>query len=266
MNEKQRKILIVVGIIAIIYILIALFFLKDDKDELNDHVVTLILTPRIRLQYHDDVWTRTFPSSTDEESIYRVYDNNAYVGDYYMMYNKYITGFNIFQKENDKKVNYYIYDRAHQILAVRKDTDINVIDFSTKDMTDLDTLKDILNNVGISSDMENLYRRQVEIDYDNDGKKEIIYMFSNAFDDRSTSDKAFTYVVIEKNDKYQVIYEDVREASEIYNICVPYLQAVIDLRKNKKYTLIFGCEYYSEIGTSSIVYGEQNSKYKTLLK
>ena len=109
MNENQRKILIIVGVIAIIYALVTIFFFRKRKDQLQDNTVSLVMTPRIKLQYKDDFWTRYIPSSTDEESIYKVYNNNKYVGQYYMMYNKYISGFNIFEKKNNKKEIFYKY-------------------------------------------------------------------------------------------------------------------------------------------------------------
>ena len=113
-----------------------------------------------------------------------------------------------------------------------------------------------------SFDIDDLYKEEITIDYDNDGKKERIVMFSNAYNETKT-DKAFSYIAILKNNKYNIIYSDVRDANEIYNICNPYMQAIVDLRKDKKYTLIFGCEYFSNIGTKSIIYGEKNKKWES---
>ena len=253
MNENQRKILIIVGVIAIIYALVTIFFFRKRKDQLQDNTVSLVMTPRIKLQYKDDFWTRYIPSSTDEESIYKVYNNN-----------KYISGFNIFQKKNDEKVNFYTYKPGEQILGIKNNVDIDIIDFKEKRITDYDIIKQILTNEEIAVDIDDLYKEEITIDYDNDGKKERIVMFSNAYNETKT-DKAFSYIAILKNNKYNIIYSDVRDANEIYNICNPYMQAIVDLRKDKKYTLIFGCEYFSNIGTKSIIYGEKNKKYQTLL-
>ena len=264
MNENQKKILIIVGIIAIIYALVTIFFFHKQEDKLKNNTVSIILTPRIKLQYKDDFWTRLTPSSTDEETVYKLYNDNKYIGQYHMMYNKYISGFNIFQKKNDEKVNYYTYEPGEQILGIKNNVDIGVIDFKEKRIADYDIIKQILTNEEIAVDIDDLYKEEITIDYDNDGKKERIVMFSNAYNETKT-DKAFSYIAILKNNKYNIIYSDVRSANEIYNICNPYMQAIVDLRKDKKYTLIFGCEYYSDIGTKSIIYGEKNKKYQTLL-
>ena len=262
MNEKQKKILIIVALLCIVYVIIMLVFFGKEEETGEDNLVFL-LNPDTQITYIDDIWTRSSPSSTDDESYYKVYDDNKYVGTYHMMHNKYIDGYNIF---NDQK-NYYTVEANHFVLGIRSSKNISVISTETINVTDDDyfVIKTVLNQKGINCDINDLYKKKVRLDYDNDGNQENIYMITNAFQTEGEFSNAFSIIFIEKKNKIEIIHQDIQDKDNIYDVCVPYVQNVVDIEGDKNYSIIFGCEYYSNMGTCHMLYGIKDKKYQMIL-
>ena len=266
MTKKQKRTLLIFLAVIGIYVIIVLIFTKDTEEKQNpEGGFSLLLNPDTKINYYDKLWSKTSPSSTDDDALYQLYDNNAYIGDYYMLHNRYIMGYNIFQKENGKKVNYYNPESGNRLLGIHSDIPISVRTFSVQNIEDNTPVKQILNEVQVQADLTNVYQKQVNIDYDHDGEVEEIYMISNAFDSSESYSNAFSIIFENNGGRYKILYSSIRNVDEIYDICVPYLHNVININETEKDSLIFGCEYYSNNGTCHMLYGPKDKDYEMLL-
>lgn len=265
MKQRQKKTLIIITSIILVYVIFLVIFLPKKDSSLKDEQIRFILSPRTALTYYDGSWSRFSPSSTDEETMYSVYDNNKYVGEYHVMYNKYITGFNIFAGTTQKQTNIYKYEKDHDILAINSELDIGVQSFKSETVQDYDVIRTVLNSEKIQADMNALYKKKVVFDYDSDGTDEEIYLISNAFNGEMEDSNAFSFIVIKKGKNLIKVYESIEDSDKIYTICRPTIQHIVDLEGDGKNTLFFGCTYFSEQGTCHMIYGPKKGKYQMLL-
>ena len=183
---------------------------------------------------------------------YEVYEDSKYLGKLKLTNNEKLYLFD----DERKPVRY-----ENDIIALRGSIDIDVIPFEQHSISvNNKVVSQILSENKIKHSNQNITANLVKKDLDNNGSLEEIYTITNAFvaDENSNT---FSIIAVLENNKISYLRNNVREGEYTLKMCVPKIQNIIDIDKDKKYEIISSCTYYSNIGTCHNLH---NSDYKMI--
>ena len=241
-------------IIVILFISVFLFFIfygiNAIKDYNKDEI--LIVSDNIFRKYKSK-WFKIQDMKSMNWKKFHIYVNNDYYGDKYLYYNE---KWYIFEK--DKKALTYSGD----ILAFN--ANYKVVKFNEiNNYSDKNIEKILEENKSENLGIENSY--YIDVDIDNDGSLERIYVVTNRFSDKLNSGKFFSYVFLVKKEKITYIYKEESNDSDSYSGCKPYISNIIDVDEDNKYEIIMTCSYYSNGIKKYNLYEYQKGKFNLLV-
>ena len=237
MRIKPRYIILLIILFA--YLLV--MYLVAGKDNLRKEKLTtkLIVGNSSIWELENKNWINIVKNTDLKDfswTFYNIYEDDKDIGKYYLWYDE--EEWYVFDKEKNP-VNI-----EGNLLAYQANYKILVKKFTAKEVTDFAAVKKNLSDKGIDITKELTVASSIEIDIDNDGVDEVIYLFSNAFPLESDPDEIFTYVFMKK-DKATYIMYDQREENTGYVGCKPYVNHILDIDEDKKYEIILSCGRYS---------------------
>ena len=111
---------------------------------------------------------------------------------------------------------------------------------------DIKYIHKVLDHYKISRVEQNkyTYRYKVSYDFDNDGKKEDLFVVSNMFSDEEI-ENSFSFIFINNDGKTKMIYNKVYEGNMNMGGCYSYLYGIIQIEKSKVPQIVTKCSYYS---------------------
>ncbi len=265
-TPPKVAIIIVVGLLIYAVIIGLIFYGKEEEpkkpDDKKPEVIVdsdflyLILSPGTFWQYKNGQW-----SEGNDKSIYRtnqflVYNDNSYVGKYYFSYNE---KWYLFDQDD----NFYNYEIGANIIGLYGNFPYIVSSFIKEqaDTSDWNYIKDYLATKEISTTFTDLNPQKILFDYDGDSILETIYITSNAFNSTLEANKTFGYVFAYDDGKYLDIYGYTGHADDIFNVCSPTVQNIIDIDVNKQAALVVRCDEFSSGGTCQTLFQYQDGKF-----
>ncbi len=250
--SNKKKILIVISILAIyLIIMIALFGVDQVKNKW--YYVDILMEPYTYWHYENGYWKNEEknPDSMLGKS-YKVYGDHKFLYDGILQYN--------FEK-------WYAFDQNNQPLtlkdnffAYRGNMNIEVLDFEIQEMSNSEKIeaKGLLKEQDIQFEPVYTKQNKIELDLNNDGKKETIYIISNTLgtEDQETY---FSIAYIKENGKKEILINDI--SKDMYSVAALNIKEIIDINKDKKYELIFEKIYFDQIGTCHTLFEYEKNMY-----
>lgn len=251
---KNKKTVIVIISIVLIYLVLAIVLFGWENFINKFQELYIMLDSGDKWQLKDGKWSDIENEKDYNWKKFDVYIDNQLIGNYSLMYN------NRWYLFDDERVS---QKYEGKILAIKGNKKYQVIDFLEEDINeeDKEILNDILNDKEITYPESFTYAKKVFINLDDDQKLETIYTISNAFTNDTSVNKKFSLVFI-KDDQTKILYEDKKYADYQYDMCVPKVNSIIDINKDKKYEIIIECNYYSVMGTCNQLYHQKDGNYR----
>lgn len=254
-SGKTYVILIVVLIIfaLLMYLIVARKNIKEEKQ-----VSTIIVGDTSVWNYTNRKWINVKRDSTKEKinwELFKLYEDNKYLGEYSVWYDS--SKWYYFDKKKD-----YITPNG-KVLAFTSNFDIKIEDYLEKqiDSNDKKYINYVLEENKLSTSAKFTSNYKIEIDYDNDSKKETFYVITNAFPMDFDPDQIFSIVFMEKDNKIYYLYKDIDD-NKINNGCKPYFNYFLDLNSDGVDEIILSCGRYSEKGTVDMLYKFIDNEFK----
>lgn len=276
MGKVSLKPAIIIFLVLLIYGvgIYFLFFKKDEQKpsgeekpgtEVENPVTPqaqelyILLSPNNILHYNGSWESISNPNSV-KDRLFATYVDNSYVGKYYFTFND---KWYFYDEENE----FYNYEVESDIVAINGTKPYTVVPFTKEDLNteDYETVSNFLiaSNITISS-IYNITAYKAIVDYDKDSVNENVYIVSNAFSADITSNKAFGYIFVYDDGEFKTMYSNVESSNDIYNICMPSIQGIIDIDVDGNYEFITNCEYFSENGRCKSIYQYKNGKFEAV--
>lgn len=254
--NKETKIGIIIIIVMLILFFILFFFFggidsfKNKKDE-----SVILVGNNTYWQYKDKKFTNI---KTNISSLYwkdyTVYINNEKYGTYKLWH-------------DDK---WYLYDKDRNainydgnFLAISSNYNIKPVDYELNSVSSDKYINKVLNNFNIKTDNFTVKNR-IDIDIDNDNKKDSIYLISNVLPIDKYEKYRFSIVFMVKNDIIYTAFSDVQNESNSRG-CKPYIDAFIDVDSDKELEIIMSCGGLVTSQTKNYLYDFSDNKFKILI-
>ncbi len=251
---KNNKAYVAIIIILFIYLLFAYIFYKKQPEKKKTN--TLIVTDNSKYIYNNKQLTKLEDESLANWNDYNIYINNKYIGEYKLQY-------------NDK---WYIYNEQRDPIKYEgnviafSNIDMNVFDYNRINIMDNEQnmIKNYLEKENITFVDYNIYNSKVEIDLDDDGKTEKIYIINSKINDNE--ENIFSMILVEKNNKLIPVISKVIPKNEYSDIDIYDLYGIIDIDKDDKKEIIISKMIYSQPDSScEIIFKYENGKYNKLV-
>ena len=183
---------------------------------------------------------------------FKVYIDNQYFGKYSVWKDDRWYFF-----DNNKNAVSY---QGH-LFAYKADFDMDLVDFSTTNITDYSYVHQVLEEHGIDSQSSYTLENVSKVDFDKDGVLEEFYIVSNVFATDFFPEKYFSFVFMVDNGNIYMLYEDV-DTNEGVNGCKPSLYTVADFDNDQDYELIISCAKYSNQAPLTMLYEFHKNKFE----
>lgn len=252
--KKKYKILFI-SLIIYLVITFILLALTGNMDVLFKKYI--VLSPDIVLTYKNDNLS-LYNKKIKKKNI-ELYYGNEYMGSYKFSYKN-----NELKFMDGKKNIFETYD--NQFFGYSKNLDVNIIPFENNQMNEfeIEKLNQILNNLEIKGYEMLSISDKISIDYDNDGINDNIYIVSNLFLE-SINKKVFSLIYyLDDNNNPVFIYKKISNITNMYNLCVPSINNIVDLNKDSNYEMFIECNYFDNIGTEYSIYKFENRSYNII--
>ena len=253
----MKKKYIILFSVVIVYLVITFILLAVTGNIDGIGKKYIVLSPDIVLTYKNDnlsLYTKKIKKKNIE-----LYYNNEYMGSYKFSYKD-----NEIQFIDKNKNTFETHD--NQFFGYSKSLNIDIIPFENNQMNDLEIekLNQILNNLGISGYEILSISDKINIDYNNDGINDDIYIVSNLFLE-SINKKVFSLIYyLDENSNPVFIYKNINNTTSMYNLCVPSINNIVDLNKDSNYEMFIECNYFDNIGTEYSIYKFENKSYNII--
>ena len=253
----MKKKYIILFSVVIIYLVITFIFLAltGNIDSIGKKYI--VLSPDMVLTYKNDNLS-LYIKKVKKKNI-ELYYNNEYMGSYKFSYKN-----NELQFTDKNKNIFETHD--NQFFGYSKSLNIDIIPFETNQMNDLEIekLNQIINTLGIDGYEILSISDKIGIDYNNDGTNENIYIVSNLFLE-SINKKVFSLIYyLDDFNNPVFIYKKIDKVSNMYNLCVPSINNIVDLNKDSNYEMFIECNYFDNIGTEYSIYKFENRSYNII--
>lgn len=262
-NEKVTIYLAIFFILflAVILVLYFLGIIGGDKP-----TVDIVLNKDVIVKYEKDKWVEV--KSKDYSNYnwkkFKVYEEGQKKGTYSLFISE--KDFYLFKEENNKRTSIDALDGS-LYLGGKKDS--KFIQFNKEDLADDDItyITSVLKKNKISDNDLNNYILGYKVveDFDDDNKKEVMYVISNVFND-DVKNNAYSLVFIKDGNKTNYIYKSIGNAENRLEQCRVDLLGLIQVEKDEKTKIFTKCSYYSySHDTEYGIYQNRYNNYELLL-
>lgn len=249
---EKKKIMIVISILAIYFVIMVVIY-GFDRVKNKFYHLDFILTPNTYISYENG----HFKDVTDTSILgknYQIYENHKFL--YY----------GVLQYTNEK---WYAFDNnkpltlPEDFFAYHGNAKIDIVNFEEKEMSvnEISEAKKILVERGILFEPIFTKTKKIEIDINNDKKKETIYIISNTLG-MEEQESYFSISYIKIKNKISILSSNL--SKDMYDVPSLTLKEIIDVDQNKKYELLFRKIYFDQIGTCYEIFGYGKKGYQLL--
>ena len=255
---RSKKTYIIILVVLVVYFLVFFLLLGRENLKQEKYSTTIIVGNSTVWNYSGKKWSKLTGESILQKldwQIFNVYVENEALGEYYLWHDDQWYLF-------DKKKNAVNY--TGRLLAYKSNYDINVLQYQEEEITDFTYVNKVLEENGISTSSAFTTSRKTTYDFDNDNIDETLYVISNVFSDDYYQEKIFAIAFMEKEGQIEYLYNSVTTPSDA-NVCIPYLNAVLDTNKDNKYEIILSCGRISNQPPVDMLYQKTKEGFKMVI-
>ena len=254
--DKEKKVGIIIIIIILILFFILFFFFGgiDSFKNKKDQSIILIGNNTYWNYKNKKFYNIKSNISSLYWKDYVVYINNKKYGTYKLWH-------------DDK---WYLYDKDRNavsydgnFLAISSNYNIKPVDYSLDSASVDKYVKMVLDKNKIKTNNFTV-KNKINIDIDNDNKKESIYLISNVLPIDEYEKYRFSIVFMVKNDIIYTVFSDVANESNSRG-CKPYIDTFIDVDKDKDLEIIMSCGGLVTSNTKHYLYDFKDNKFTVLV-
>lgn len=234
-----------------------IFIGKDSIEEAKKEA-TVLVGDGTTWEYSNNRWVNLKLESSIEKynwKKFKVFLDNEYKNDFLVWHDDKWYLFD----DNKQAQNY-----TENFLGINANYEIKTKAFEVKDIEDYKYVEDVFNKNQIPSSTELTVNSYIEVDLDNDGENEEIYLVSNVFPLDFEPDKVFSFVFIVKNNKIYNLYNTI-EKYEGTNGTKPFINSIIDIDNDNEYEILLTCAKYSTEQPINILYKFVDNDFKILI-
>lgn len=262
-NEKIAIYLAIFFIIFLVVILLLYVFGIIDK---KAPTVDVVLNREYIITYKKDKWEKVLPKEYinynwnkfgvyvegEKKGTYSLYTPE---GDFYLFEVKGKTRTPIETIEN----SLYLGGKLKSQFIEFKREEFN--------NNDKEYVNKLLKQNGVAGEDLNNYIQGYKIveDFDNDNKKETMYVISNMFS-MNVSNRAYSLVFIRDGQKNKIIYKKISDAGNRFSNCFASLLGLVKVEDNDRVQIITSCKSYSASNNNEYgIYQNKDNNYELLL-
>ena len=255
MKNNKRYIILITILVAFFLVMYMLYGRGNiEKQKVK---TTILLNPNTVFLYRQNEWYRY-----DKEEIsklnwnkYNIYLDSNYKGEFYVWHDDEWYLFD----EDKNAINY-----SEKFLGIKANYDIKVKDFYVEENSNSEYTKEILSSNDISTYSELTVNDKIDVDIDNDGTNETIYIVSNTFPTETNPNTIFSFVFMVKDNKIIQIYSN-KIQGDAYSGCMPYVNSILDADDDNNYEIVLTCARFSEQEPINSLYKFENNQFKQLI-
>ncbi len=245
-NRYVKIIVVVISLSLLFFVTIGINLIKNENN--FDYIA---INEKLVISKKNNKW-KVIKKNLKKYSwnFYSVYVDHEYFGRDYLYFNDQIYLF-------DKDKMALNYNGSFIAFNKKEYKDVN---FTTKESTDNTILESVLKKNKLDSKQEYTSNYYIDIDIDNDGKNEQLYVVSNRFPiDSIHAKKYFGFIYLVDDNKVNVLYSSVSNTTDSYSGCKPYIRNIIN--KEKSYYIVTECATYSEGVVNLSLYEYRNGAF-----
>ena len=256
---KRKKPYIIILVILVVYFLVFYLFWGRENLKKDRYSTTIMVGENTVWSLSGRKWLNITKQSTIESlnwQKFKVFVDNKSLGENYVWH-------------DDK---WYVFDKnkkaltfTGKFLAYKANYDINVLDFTEDNITDLTYVNEVLTDNDLSISSQFTTSKKTSIDIDSDGIDEDFYLISNAFADEFTPNILFSIVFMVKDNNIYYIYNDISQNNLDYKECKPYFNSFLDIDNDKTYEMILSCGRYSVKEEVNMLYQFSSDGFKIII-
>lgn len=245
--ETKYKILIIV-FISYILVVILFFFIYNNWNTKK----YMVLSNRDVYEYKQGVVEKVSVPRIQKLNKLKVFTEGKEIGEY-----KIKIGNEIIIQSNNPEVTEFLSDTSIGLPAKSK---ISIYTYQQEEMNDneLSEMDQFLEQKGIDGYDELSIASKVLNNH------EQIYLVSNAFVEE-THAKVFSFIYYKENNKIITLFEKIDE-KDIFDMCSPFINNIIDWNQDGNNDLIIGCRYFDQLGSEYDFLEKKEDKYYSILK
>lgn len=245
MKKNKFEIVIIIGMLVFSGILFGLYLVYEVYLKYNSY--SMILNPYTILECK--LWK--CKNVSDKLNDYNDKDYVVYIDGE----NKGINS--VFYDKDFKK--FYVFDKSYnnlyntgKILILDDDRNVKQLKFNEEEVT-AEELNELNSLSGFQLEFDDVVK--VSYDFDSDGKMESLFTVNK----RAIEEKSLSMLVYYDGKKYNVL--DKEENADITEVSEGYVSNVINIFDDNKIEFIYTKEFFSNIGTCSVIYKLKGKKF-----
>lgn len=245
----------VVLFLCLFGLLIFLLFNKEEKEKylLFSNIASFSCTEK----KCNNIEQEEIVNDSSKEK-FLVYENGSKKGPFTI---NYITKWNFFDADNNW------VNMSDNFIAASENLNLQSRNFTTRFINneEMEILNKYLKENNISSYSSLEQKDVLEYDFNKDGRTEKIMILSNA-NDTTEDEKLFVFVISVIGNKTELLFKEIYNQYENYEIPVYQIKGIINILNNKEDYLVLLKGYFSEVGESTVyLYKVDNKKLKNLV-
>lgn len=251
----KRYIILIIFIIAFGFSIY--FFIGRDSIAAQKVQTTILLNPDTIFEYNNKNWIKVNSGHISDYNWkeFDVFLDSTYKGKKLVWHDD---QWYIFEK-NKSAINY-----TENFIGIKANYEINVYKFEVENDTSKDYAYELLSDYNLPLSSELTVNDKINVDLDNDGEEEEIYMISNAFPIESEPDTIFSNVFMIKNkQKYSILEQ--HEQGDVYSGCLPNINSIIDVDNDNNYEIVLTCSRFSAQDPINTIYKFDKTKFNKVI-
>ncbi|MBP3800254.1 MAG: hypothetical protein ILA19_04675 [Bacilli bacterium] len=265
-KSSNEKVTIYLAIFFILFLVVIVLLYVFGVIGKGAPTVDVVLNREYMITYKKDKWEKVL--SKDYENYnwnkFGVYEEGQKKGTYSLYTPD--GDFYLFKVKNNSRTPIETLENS-LYLGGRKDS--KFIEFGREELSDSDKeyVKSILRKNNISeTDLDNyILGYKIIQDFDNDDKKEIMYIVSNMFS-MNVNDTAYSFIFVKDGEKNNIIYKKILDAPNRFSGCYAYLLGLVKIDGDDYTQIITSCKSYSVSNNNEYgIYRNRNNNYELLL-
>ena len=244
---KKRTYIILI-LIMVIFFGLTYIFLGSDNLKRRKYESTILVGNNSTFVYQNQKWSRLYNDNSEFKNLnwkeFDVYSGGEKLGEYLLWYD---TKWYAFDKNRKAKI---IND---DFIGINTNYEMKVLSYKEESFTSSDYVTQILSENKLPTNSQFTANYKIDLDIDEDGILEELYVISNVFPMDFSPNKLFSIVFLVKGDNIYYLYKDIRD-NKSFNGCKPHIQSILDADNDNNYEILLSCNEYSNSSQTDILY------------
>lgn len=241
-NEKVG--IVIIGIMLAIILIVVVLYLTGVLNK-NKPSANIIVDNKVMFKYSKKEWKLVEEKDYSKYNWNKmtVYEEGENIGNLSIFSNE--GKWYLFEEKNGSRTP---IKAVGDSIYIGGKINTKFIKFEKEDVnsTDIKYIHKVLDYYKVDREEQNnyTYRYKVSYDFDNDGKKEDMFVVSNMFSDKPV-EKSYSFIFINNDGRTKMIYNKLYNSNMNLGGCYAYLYGLIQVEKSDVPQIVTKCSYYS---------------------